>query len=457
MKNTLPRASLISLLLLLAILLWALWALYQQKQTLKQQESLLAQQETQLQQSKQQWQQERLARLQALNQAQAYTAVLQVAAQSQATPAFLAPVYDSLLQLPENELVKTLRSNVSHFALQNDSLSENWQLAIAKKDIQILQASGLQSQCMGLPVEQVQHLTFNRQGDKLILAGYDHLLYVWDLEQKKITQTLVGHTAPVFKLQFSLDDRLLLSHAADHSLGVWFMQSNRPHLALGHPDWVYDAQFSPDSRYIVSAAADQQVRIWDADSGHLLHTLTGHQGPVYRVAFSSDGQQLLSIAEDGQVIRWQVKTGKQIQSYQNQAGAVLDAAFSPDDKQIASVALDGGLRIWAVDGRLLYTWRSPSDWLAKILWADNEHLLVSGNHASYWLRWSDSQNTLQLLATLAQNQGELQQAKLLRQPQQAYDVLFTLDIRGQLQRWQLFRDEQALWQEFLSAFHPSLH
>jgi len=54
----------------------------------------------------------------------------------------------------------------------------------------------------------------------------------------------------------------------------------------GHTNIICSVAFSPDGLKIVSGSRDNSIKIWDAQSGHLLNTLTGHTDWVRSVAFS---------------------------------------------------------------------------------------------------------------------------------------------------------------------------
>ena len=49
----------------------------------------------------------------------------------------------------------------------------------------------------------------------------------------------------------------------------------------GHQGAVLQVQFSSDNRSLISAGIDRLVKIWDIQSGECLQTLTGHSGLIY--------------------------------------------------------------------------------------------------------------------------------------------------------------------------------
>jgi len=105
--------------------------------------------------------------------------------------------------------------------------------------------------------------------------------------------------------------------------------------------YVLAVSINSNSGMVASGWADSKVRLWDANTGHILRTLTGHTNSVHSVAFSPDGNTVASGSSDNTVKLWNASTGALIRTLTGGINAVFfSVAFSPDGNTIASGSSD---------------------------------------------------------------------------------------------------------------------
>jgi WD40 repeat protein/tRNA A-37 threonylcarbamoyl transferase component Bud32 len=150
---------------------------------------------------------------------------------------------------------------------------------------------------------------------------------VWDMSSRQQLHALNGHKVGdrgakaidvgdrfpdlhkwarlVWGMAFSSDGKRLVSAGQDGTVRVWDLGTGKELLTLnGHVGAVLAVAVSPDGKRLASAGEDKMIRIWDAASGFELLTLKGHTNRVRGVAFSPDSRRLASAGEDATVRVW---------------------------------------------------------------------------------------------------------------------------------------------------------
>ncbi|MGE4560756.1 MAG: WD40 repeat domain-containing protein, partial [Desulfobulbus sp.] len=117
----------------------------------------------------------------------------------------------------------------------------------------------------------VRSCAWSPDSTRLLSAGSDQSLRVWDATTGEQLLNLQGHTGGVRSCAWSPDSTRLLSAGSDQSLRVWDATTGEQLLNLqGHTGWVFSCAWSPDSTRLLSAGSDQSLRVWDATTGQLL-------------------------------------------------------------------------------------------------------------------------------------------------------------------------------------------
>ena len=210
-------------------------------------------------------------------------------------------------------------------------------------------------------------------------------------------------------IAFSPDSRRLAIGGDDTILRkatvkIWDVENRQVVLTLlGHKDYIQCIAFSPDGRMLASGGLDKTVRLSDVVTGNVLHVLKGHTGDVSSLAFSPDGRTLASADSefpDGDdtarcVKVWDVVSGRELRTLRGHTGAVSRIAFFSDGR-LASCSLDGTVKIWGRDAgcdyRFLHEGRDPIIRLAVsgdgkfLAWANREQITVFGLPSGQILR-----------------------------------------------------------------------
>jgi WD40 repeat protein len=201
--------------------------------------------------------------------------------------------------------------------------------------------------------DEVNWVIFSPDGQTIATASGDHNIRLWDTQTGELRQTLKGHSAAVYALDYSDDGQLLASVAGDKRINLWNPATGELVQTLtNHTDIVWDVDFSPlrtDGKiYLASASQDATARIWDAATGEQV-AVYSHQKPVNSVNWSEDGTRLATASDDTLARIWDVSRGEIIATLSGHQGSVWNVAWGADDTRLATAATDGIVRIFYTD------------------------------------------------------------------------------------------------------------
>lgn len=221
-------------------------------------------------------------------------------------------------------------------------------------------------------------------GSTAALGMNDSTVQLWRTSDKKLLQTLKGHSADVWSLAFSADGSTLASVSSD-GVRLWRV-SDGTLLHLLEKAYAFD--LSADGSTLVSAASEG-VRLWRVSDGQALHLFTLRNPPAW-VSASPDGLVVASSSADV-VLLWKTD-GTVLSTLESQPTAY---AFSPDSAIFSLGLPDSSIELRkASDGTLLRTLKGHTGILSKLLFSPDSSVLASASRDGTVRLWKVSDGSL---------------------------------------------------------------
>lgn len=209
-----------------------------------------------------------------------------------------------------------------------------------------------------------------------VSTNLDDLL-IWDLESRKVVQTLRG--AWMIRAVAVLPNGRIVAASYDKNLRIWDVESGDiVHVLSGHSAQIRAVVALPDGR-VVSGSEDGHLRVWDSVSGEALQVIKAHEAEVRALAVHSQSRV---ISASGVILRvWEFSPGIPPHHSEGHSAGILAIAVMADGRAV-SASYDHTLRVWDLAvGKPLKTLEGHSSWVASVaVLPDGRVVSASGDH-----------------------------------------------------------------------------
>jgi WD40 repeat protein/class 3 adenylate cyclase/energy-coupling factor transporter ATP-binding protein EcfA2 len=224
---------------------------------------------------------------------------------------------------------------------------------------------------------QISYMAFSPDGNLLAVANMDGIPKVWDVNERKLAFSLVGHATFCDGIAFSPKGNILATGDESGIVKVWDAQSGHELNSFNQGGLIHSIAFSPDGDHLAVSSEDGYLRVWDPTTGEEQLTLPRMTG-IYNVVYTSDGLRLVTAHHDGSINIWDTQTGVRILSLAGHVTTVLGLAVTHDGNRIVSSGYEGTVKIWdATPGREVRTITSKSGLLYDAVYSPDGKQIVS--------------------------------------------------------------------------------
>ena len=174
-------------------------------------------------------------------------------------------------------------------------------------------------------------------GQLLAIVGDDHIVCVYDRQQKQFTEHLDRHTDWIRSAKFSPDGSRLATAGNDRTLLVWNSNDWKyPAFKKRNPEAIFDVAFSNNGQKLATVGFESTLRIFDVETGDQLEQLECPCPDNHAVAFSDDDQYLAVGGRSGVIRAWDLKGGRQLTDIKAHRQRIRSLEFASDGRMLSA-------------------------------------------------------------------------------------------------------------------------
>ncbi len=239
-------------------------------------------------------------------------------------------------------------------------------------------------------------------GRRLVSAGADRQLHLWDLATGALLQTWPQTPSFINALAISPDGTWIYVAQADGTLEAWPLGRT-----VTAPAWrqtvgagvaLNALTLTPDGQRLIAGAANGLIHVVGVQNGTTLLSRSLHSGAINGVAISADGQTVVTGGSDRAVRVWNLATDPDPITLGSHDSFVNHVLISPDGQTVYSAGADGTIRQWDLLGRdrpLLRILRGHRSYVNVLAISPDGRTLLSGGADGVVYLWDGASGRLQ--------------------------------------------------------------
>ncbi|KAJ5165611.1 uncharacterized protein N7500_007441 [Penicillium coprophilum] len=221
-----------------------------------------------------------------------------------------------------------------------------------------------------------------------------------------VSVDLTQHSDEVWYCEFSHDGSKLVTAGKDHNVLIYNTTDfSVIHRLTEHEDGVAFASWSPDDSKLITCSQDKKARVWSVESGRCLLTINHHRQPVTAAAWAPDGESFVtaSLDSESQLRHWSMR-GQSLYTWKD-GFRVQDCAISADGRRLVAADTEAKVHVYnMLTYEEDYCLSLPSKPTSVAISRDSRHVLI--NLAEGEIQLVDMETTAVVRQFKGQKQGE---------------------------------------------------
>ena len=210
-------------------------------------------------------------------------------------------------------------------------------------------------------------------------------IHMIPLKADKLRYELIGHTARINSLIFSLDGKYLYSASLDGRVYKWDLASKTNTNIETGSDRINTIDMTSTGNYMAGITTDDRVIVWNPESSSGNYRIETVRKNIRVIRFRP-GDNILAIGDaEGTVELWDVSSRKRISEVKAHRGQVNDIRFNTVLSQMATAGNDSCIKIF--NTKDIYDFTEPpitlSDnegYVLEMQFSHDGQLIVSGTY-----------------------------------------------------------------------------
>ena len=222
----------------------------------------------------------------------------------------------------------------------------------------------------------------NNQQGLLAIATQLSKIEIWQTHHLNLGARTINLPSPTHKIAFDQAGEFIAAASSDHQIRIYRLTDTRLVKTLSyHTSWIKDLQFSPDNRVLLSTGFDGTVCAFRFPAGPDLSRIRLPYKEAVSLSHCSIDDLWTVTGVNQSIYRFQLPSMRILQEWQNLETGFRFHCEGGKHPILAGVTNTGTLQIWnPMTARLLAEPLPTANPLSSLIFSESDHFLFSSNN-----------------------------------------------------------------------------